>query len=368
MSRRFASVFRCLDSGRTGVPRWFIVVLVLATSPTVVLAQSTGTIRIKATTPQTEFRIGDLIDYQVAVEWRAPVELLRVEPSDELNQFEIREPKETEKRIGGGWRRRLTHIYLSTFETGDFTIPQFFVVYRDAEGNEKRVPTPPVNVRVNSVALQRPDDEGIRDAKPPVLPPARLTTAQIVAIAAGAVAIITLIAFFVIRALRRRIEEVLAGPVRPIEEVARERLALVAQSDLLERKMIKEYFDQVSDIIREYLGLRYGFQGVATTTSELIEALRGPLSEDGRLDLVAEFSEEADMAKFARWQPDHDICDQFLRTAHRVIDETSPPPLTGPEEEEAEDEGADEEIDEEAVFNVDEEDTLEDREKAEIRE
>ncbi|MCX8037868.1 MAG: BatD family protein [Candidatus Sumerlaeia bacterium] len=289
-------------------------------------AATTETLRVEATTPKSEYRIGDQIEYTVTVEWQAPVELVRVEPSMALGVFEIlQSPEVSRKRIGRGWQRETTRYLLSTFETGEYVIPEFTIIYRDTDGSEKRVPTPPVKIVVQSVAPVRPDDTGIREAKPPVLPPYRLSAWQWAAIGAAVFFAGLVAAALIVRALRkRRGEAAPAVPPRPIEDVAREDLARIAQSDLLERGLIKEYFDAVSDVIRQYLGRRYGFIGIATTTSELIEALREPLSNDGRLALVSEFSEEADLAKFAKWRPDRAVCEHFLQTAYRVIEETTP--------------------------------------------
>jgi len=291
-------------------------------------AATTETIRILASTAKNEYRIGDQIEYLVTIEWKSPVQMIRVEPSLALGVFEIiRAPEVKESRIGRGWRREQTRYFLSTFETGDFTIPEFTVVYREADGSERRVPTPPVQIKVESVAPLRPDETGIRDSKPPVMPPFRLSPTQRLIVTAVVFLVAGGAAALAIRAMRKRRRlPAPALPLRPIEIVARQRLARIAQGDLLARGLIKEYFDQVSDIIRAYLGQRYGFEGIVTTTSELLDALRRRLGNNGQIGLVAQFSEEADLAKFAKWRPDRQVCDHFLETAYRVIDETTPQP------------------------------------------
>lgn len=286
-------------------------------------------LRIEATAAKTEYRIGDQIEYDIKVEWKSPIELVRVEPSAALGVFEIvRPPDVKQKKIGRGWRQEQTRYILSTFETGEFTIPEFTIIYRDADGNEQRIPTPQTKITVQSVAPVRPDETGIRDAKPPVVPPFRLSPRQKMIIAAAAFLLLVAAVVLVVRAMRkRRAQPAPAIPPRPIEVVAREQLARIAQSDLLARGLIKEYFDQVSDIIRAYLGYRYGFEGIVTTTSELLNELHERLHDDGHIGLVAEFSEEADLAKFAKWRPDRQVCDRFLETAYRLIDETTPRPV-----------------------------------------
>ena len=312
--------------GKAGRATLALVVTALLLSAAQARAATPETIRIEALTAKNEYRIGDQIEYLITVEWKAPTEFIRVEPSPALGAFEIlRAPEVKQKKLGRGWRQEQLRYLLSTFETDEFTIPEFTVVYRDPDGSEQRVPTPPVKITVQSVAPARPDEAGIRDAKPPVLPPFRLTQGQILVLGAIALLLAAIAAALIIRARRkRRAQPVPLVPPRPIEDVAREALARVAESDLLARGLVKEYFDQISDIIRVYLGRRYGFAGIVTTTSELMAALHDPLADDGRLARVAEFSDEADLAKFAKWQPDREVCERFLDAAYRVIEETTP--------------------------------------------
>jgi hypothetical protein len=264
-----------LEGHRTPKKKLLIlaVALLAAFAATAVQAATTDTLRIEATTLQNEYRIGDQIEYIITVKWTSPAELIRIEPSAALGAFEIlRSPDVKQKRIGGGWRQEESHYWLSTFETGDFTIPEFTVVYRDSDGSEKRVATPPVKITVKSVAPLRPDDTAIRDAKPPVMPPFRLTTAQLLIVAGAVLLLAAIIAALAVRAMRRRrAQPAPTLPPRPIELVAREQLERIAQSDLLARGLIKEYFDQISDVIRAYLGQRFGFLGIVTTTSELLD-------------------------------------------------------------------------------------------------
>jgi len=291
-------------------------------------AATTDTIRIEASTAANEYRIGDPIEYIITVRWTAPVELIRIEPSPALGAFEIlRSPDVKQKRLGRGWRQEESRYRLSTFETGEFTIPEFSVVYRDADGSETRVATPPVKIAVKSVTALRPDESEIRDAKPPVMPPFRLTAAQALMMAGAGALLAAIVAALAVRAMRkRRAQPAPTLPPRPIELAAREQLERIAQSALLARGLIKEYFDQVSDVIRAYLGQRYGFAGIVTTTSELLDELRERMNDATEIAQVAEFSDEADMAKFAKWQPDRLVCDHFLETAYRVIEETTPKP------------------------------------------
>jgi len=310
--------------GRLGLLAMTLGLAILA--PSVFGAASTNSIRIAAGTPKTDFVIGDRIEYAVTVDWKRPVRFLRIEPSEDLGGFEIPwSPQAKEKkRFWSPWRQHTERYLLTTLQPGTATLPTFHVVYRDGAGQERRLATPPVRVNVRSVLAQA-GGEDVRSPKPTVTLPARFSTLEKLLIAGTlALAALALVALAIRAIRRRRARPKPTGPPRPIEERAREALEQIARGGLLERGLIQDYFDQVSDVIRLYLGRRYGFRGIATTTSELIEALREPLASDGRLQRVEEFSNEADLAKFARWRPDRAVCAHFLQTAYRVIDETTP--------------------------------------------
>ena len=63
-------------------------------------------------------------------------------------------------------------------------------------------------------------------------------------------------------------------PPRPAWEVALERLDEARHAGLLETARFAEFFDRVNDAVRQYLGSRYGFDGLESTTDETLAALR----------------------------------------------------------------------------------------------
>ena len=63
-------------------------------------------------------------------------------------------------------------------------------------------------------------------------------------------------------------------PPRPPWEVALESSTRSRHAGLLETQRFAEYFDRVNDAVREYLGARFGFDGLESTTDEMLAALR----------------------------------------------------------------------------------------------
>jgi hypothetical protein len=113
-------------------------------------------------------------------------------------------------------------------------------------------------------------------------------------------------------------------PPRPPWEVALERLDEVRHAGLLEVARFQEYFDRVNDAVREYLGARYGFDGLESTTDEILTALKRASVDAIALPFVLGFCEECDLVKFANVTPSLDSCKRVLDAAERIVRTTMP--------------------------------------------
>ena len=95
-----------------------------------------------------------------------------------------------------------------------------------------------------------------------------------------------------------------------------------------------ELFDRISDSVRKYLGARYGFDGLGfdgleTTTNEMMTLLGRVRPGIPRVDLIQTFLGECDLVKFARVEPAIDDCDQALARAVSIVQATTPLPGLG---------------------------------------
>ena len=122
-------------------------------------------------------------------------------------------------------------------------------------------------------------------------------------------------------------------------------------SSLAEGKRRAELYDQVSDAVRKYLGARYGFEGLGfdgleTTTGEMMSLLRRVRPQVPELERVRAFLAECDLVKFARVDPTPFAWKDALDHAESIVRATMPsdkpaapaasdgptggPPLTSP--------------------------------------
>jgi len=139
-------------------------------------------------------------------------------------------------------------------------------------------------------------------------------------------------------------------PPRPAWEIALERLDEVRHAGLLDVARFQEYFDRVNDAVRAYLGARYGFDGLESTTDEILQGLRratldalpspvaaapaihpaaAALSENVVMPAVVQFLGECDLVKFAKFTPTPEECTRALDAAERIVRSTMPSTLGG---------------------------------------
>jgi hypothetical protein len=118
-------------------------------------------------------------------------------------------------------------------------------------------------------------------------------------------------------------------PPRPPWEIALEELFDVRIAQLVEQGRYAEHFDRVSDAIRRYLGARYGFDGLETTTREALIALRAVVPRIVVLGDVESFLETADLVKFAKVVPTEPECHATLARAEELVRRTMPAMIIG---------------------------------------
>lgn len=269
-----------------------------------------------------------------------------------------------EKVLPGGFRLQLDSPEGKAIEASGFVIPALDgpaaprVVRSDAEGNVQTrvelpfVPLPkepgPQTLTLPSVpiAIARPSGElitlctsphelavddptaNVAHATPrPNPPPQRQlevwTTAKNIALGAlVALPLGALIALLVGWWLRRERPLPPPPPPRPAWELALEALARVREKRLIEQGLTSALFDEVSLAVRDYLGRRFGFDGLESTTREVLEHLARLGPEAPAPELLQDIEvllRRADLVKFANLAPEAAECELALERGERVV-------------------------------------------------
>ncbi len=167
-------------------------------------------------------------------------------------------------------------------------------------------------------------------AKPKPNPPGReqieeWTAAKYVTITAAVALVLgALIALLVMYWRRRPRALPPPPPRRPPWETAMEALYDLRHSGLLGEGRFAEFYDRASDIVRRYLGDRYGYDGLESTTREALHSLRRMALAMDVWVQIQEFMQDADLVKFAKRTPTEAECQGVLERAESLVASTRP--------------------------------------------
>lgn len=85
----------------------------------------------------------------------------------------------------------------------------------------------------------------------------------------------------------------------------------------------KEYYTELTDILRQYLEDRFGIKAKEMTSSEIIYRLEKEKKEDGSMvEELREVFQTADLVKFAKYSVQDNINDTYLNSVVQFIDST----------------------------------------------
>ena len=135
--------------------------------------------------------------------------------------------------------------------------------------------------------------------------------------------------YYLITYLQRRKREeegnvVMTEPLRPADEVALEKLDAIKEKKIWQQGQVKEYYTQLTDVVREYIARRFEVSSVEQTSDETLRDIRPLLSERKDLyDQLRKMLTLADLVKFAKWSTTPDENELSLRNAYTFVRETT---------------------------------------------
>jgi hypothetical protein len=222
-------------------------------------------------------------------------------------------------------------LKLSAFNLGMLTLPEVPFLVSTQEG-PMRFMAPSRTLEVAGTLPEDAQAEGadLKDIQPPTEVAIRSWTLLWGLLGLLAAIVVGLVAWRLFQKYRNRpLAEV--KPLLPLDVRTRQALDTLKSEDLPAKGKVKDFYFRLSEIIRGYLGERYGFDALECTSSELMQELRRkkPLQfpEDGLMRFVS----ESDLVKYARAESTPESCREALAFGYELLDKTWPPlvpPLT----------------------------------------
>ncbi len=282
-----------------------------------------------ATAQRTEVHLGE--PFTVTLEIRHDKgEVWTLKPGAKLDPFTLRSVTSAvapASAPGNDLETTRLTLELALFQLGPHVVPDLDLVATLPKAKPPQAP--------HAFSLPGPEVKGIptsggskqkSDIRGPV--PFKVTSFRILLYVLAALAVITA-AWLAIRAWRKRPrrEMALLTPAVPEDQLALEALTALEAQGFPARGLFKEFHLALSEILRRYLGERYGILGLDMTSEELYQALARLPSEGLSLNDLSWVCAQGDLAKFAKAAPTVDDCRQALQLVRQLVLRTRRAPV-----------------------------------------
>ncbi|MCX5697420.1 MAG: hypothetical protein NTU54_05590 [Candidatus Omnitrophica bacterium] len=263
--------------------------------------------------------IGDKVRYTITISADKDIEVELPGFEQNLGDFAVKDFGHSERAFFN--KKTITQWYLlDTYTTGKSTLPKPVIKYRKDKVKEwGRIEGSQQEVEVKSMLDKSDLRLQVRDIKPPVDLPIKWLKFIIL----GVAAIIISGGVLVYRYLRKK-RIIQAGSFRrPAHEIAYEQLEALRAKDYISRGQVKEYYSEISMIIRYYLENRFILRAPEMTTEEFLAHVRDSsiLTVEHKA-LLREFLLCCDLVKFAKYAPSKEEIDSVFDSAKNFIDST----------------------------------------------
>lgn len=296
-----------------------IIFILLLLSYPLLLAQE---IKVSASTDTTDYLIGDQIIYTLFIQMDKSVYIINQIFKDSLKNIDIlsmSDPSVTEYQTG----KSIKYIYvLSRFDSAEVTIPPIKIEYRTQNDSTlKFVLSNPVTFNVRRVNVSV--EEEIKDIKPPI----RAFDFFFLLYVIIAIAIISiLLYYFIYRKYFKNKQPILILPKEEkllSHQLALRKLNQLEKQELWQKGFVKDYHSRITEIIREYFEKQFGLPALEMTTTESIDLLKKHPVGIKVVDVTTEFLQNADLVKFAKYQPLESVNHEMMTQAKSIIRKTA---------------------------------------------
>lgn len=113
-------------------------------------------------------------------------------------------------------------------------------------------------------------------------------------------------------------------PKLPPHEQAIKELDEIKQQKLWQQGRNKEYYTQLTNVLRNYIVERFGINAMEMTSAEILEMLRNEEEAKPVYANLREMLELSDFVKFAKWHPLPDENERSLQNAYLFVNQTIP--------------------------------------------
>ena len=283
--------------------------------PRIALGQE---VSARARVDSTRYAVGDAITVHLDVTHPKGASL-KMAVADSLEGFSVlgRSPF-----VLNGETASSATLVVSRYDSGTAVLPPLELLYMlPGDTTLHHASTNPLFLTVRTLLVDT--SQAYRDLKPPLSIP--LTLAEI-AEYAGIVLAIAVMVYLGYRWWKKRQQkktgDVYVPPPRPAHLIALEELAILKEKKLWQQGLIKQFYSEVSEVLRRYVENRYRLMALEQTTDEIMEGLKRLHVKPSACSKVETVLQLSDLVKFAKYQPGISEHEEVLTMAYDIVETT----------------------------------------------
>ena len=263
-------------------------------------------------------------DLLLTIAIAAPSEVdVRIPPiGNRLQGFLLNGEYEDEPVERGGKVFRARHYRLAPLLNEEYRLAPMAIEYTDTSRSPAEAgwfPTQPVVLESRPLVEGEPPDDISVDLSPVWVYPASATIAAYVFLVLLAVGLVVLVVFLLKHLRRTAAQRRLSARERALRE-----LSVLIAKDLVGRDLTKDFYVELTMIVRRYIERAHAVRAPEQTTEEFLVAVSNDRRFPGAVvERLKAFLQAADLVKFAAYRPDRPAVDDAVRTARVYIETDS---------------------------------------------
>lgn len=276
--------------------------------------------QIRATLDKKEALIGDHIRLQLQANYGAEVSLKFPNFGKRLDSLEVLEVQTKDSTIANNQIHATQNILLTVFDTGFYRIPPLAFTYKGTNSLFSQITTDTLYLIVKAPIV---DQQG--DIKPiaNIIEPPK-SWLDYLPYALAITLLLSILSGFVWWKRRRKsIAEpnLPPTPILPPHTLAQQQLLHLDQKQWWQQGKVKQYYTDLSNILRQYIEARYQKPALEQTTNEILQSLNTQLNPN-ELQKLKDTLFAADMVKFAKATPTVEQHIAALQNAQQFVTNT----------------------------------------------
>ena len=282
-----------------------------------------GEISVNASLEPTEILIGEQAKFKLELMQDETEKVSWPQFSDTLaTNVQILEKLKTDTtKLSDGRMSIISEFLVTSYDSGFYYIPELLF-----ETTTEKVYTNPVGLTVNTVPVDENADDINAEKAIMSAPFSWVELAKWTGMGLAGVLVLVIIVLLLMRFVFNKKVKILPETpevVLPAHVVALQKLEQIKTEKIWQQGQIKQFYTEVTDVIREYLEGGYDINAMELTTDEIVALVKKNKELDEIRLVLKEMLELSDLVKFAKFVPLENENERMVLNAFLIVEKTT---------------------------------------------